>query len=125
MKNRRSRALQQAQTLQREPGEPLRAESWELPQALEEKLSAGGRLTLLAKCAPAQAEDVLGGVDGVLTHTVSDAGAGTVRAELSCAGDRRESLFYAFAAARCPLLELRGRTASLEDVFLELEDRHV
>lgn len=92
------------------------------PQALEEKLSAGGRLTLLAKCAPAQAEDVLAGVDGVLTHTVSDAGADTVRAELSCAGDRRESLFYAFAAARCPLLELRSRTASLEDVFLDLTD---
>lgn len=92
------------------------------PQALEEKLSAGGRLTLLAKCAPAQAEDVLAGVDGVLTHTVSDAGADTVRVELSCAGDRRESLFYAFAAARCPLLELRSRTASLEDVFLDLTD---
>lgn len=92
------------------------------PQALEEKLSAGGRLTLLAKCAPAQAEDVLAGVDGVLTHTVSDAGADTVRVDLSCAGDRRESLFYAFAAARCPLLELRGRTASLEDVFLDLTD---
>lgn len=92
------------------------------PQALEGKLSAGGRLTLLAKCAPAQAEDVLAGVDGVLTHTVSDAGAGTVRVELSCAGDRRESLFYAFAAACCPLLELRSRTASLEDVFLDLTD---
>lgn len=96
--------------------------AFDTPQALEEKLSAGGRLTLLAKCAPAQAEDVLAGVDGVLTHTVSDAGAGTVRVELSCAGDRRESLFYAFAAARCPLLELRSRTASLEDVFLDLTD---
>ena len=96
--------------------------AFDTPQALEEKLSAGGRLTLLAKCAPAQAEDVLAGVDGVLTHTVSDAGAGTVRVELSCTGDRRESLFYAFAAARCPLLELRSRTASLEDVFLDLTD---
>ena len=100
-------------------GKPVACDT---PQALEEKLSAGGRLTLLAKCAPAQAEDVLAGVDGVLTHTVSDAGAGTVRAELSCAGDQRESLFYAFAAARCPLLELRSRTASLEDVFLDLTD---
>lgn len=100
-------------------GKPVACDT---PQALEEKLSAGGRLTLLAKCAPAQAEDVLAGVDGVLTHTVSDAGAGTVRVELSCAGDRRESLFYAFAAARCPLLELRSRTASLEDVFLDLTD---
>ena len=100
-------------------GKPVACDT---PQALEEKLSAGGRLTLLAKCAPAQAEDVLAGVDGVLTHAVSDAGAGTVRVELSCAGDRRESLFYAFAAARCPLLELRSRTASLEDVFLDLTD---
>lgn len=100
-------------------GKPVACDT---PQALEEKLSSGGRLTLLAKCSPAQAEDVLAGVDGVLTHTVSDAGADTVRVELSCAGDRRESLFYAFAAARCPLLELRSRTASLEDVFLDLTD---
>lgn len=100
-------------------GKPVACDT---PQALEEKLSSGGRLTLLAKCSPVQAEDVLAGVDGVLTHTVSDAGADTVRVELSCAGDRRESLFYAFAAARCPLLELRSRTASLEDVFLDLTD---
>nr|WP_295857758.1 ABC transporter ATP-binding protein [uncultured Oscillibacter sp.] len=100
-------------------GKPVACDT---PQALEEKLSSGGRLTLLAKCSPVQAEDVLAGVDGVLTHTVSDAGADTVRVELSCAGDRRESLFYAFAAARFPLLELRGRTASLEDVFLDLTD---
>ena len=100
-------------------GKPVACDT---PQALEEKLSSGGRLTLLAKCSPVQAEDVLAGVDGVLTHTVSDAGADTVRVELSCAGDRRESLFYAFAAARCPLLELRGRMASLEDVFLDLTD---
>ncbi|WP_367269363.1 ABC transporter ATP-binding protein [uncultured Oscillibacter sp.] len=100
-------------------GKPVACDT---PQALEEKLSSGGRLTLLAKCSPVQAEDVLAGVDGVLTHTVSNAGADTVRVELSCAGDRRESLFYAFAATRCPLLELRGRTASLEDVFLDLTD---
>ena len=39
---------------------------------------------------------------------------------LSCDGDIRETLFYAFASARCTLLELRHQAASLEDVFLEL-----
>ena len=34
----------------------------------------------------------------------------------------REALFYAFAEARCPLVELRPRMASLEEVFLDLTD---
>ena len=36
--------------------------------------------------------------------------------------DIREALFFAFAEAGLPLLELRPRTASLEEVFLDLTD---
>ena len=45
-----------------------------------------------------------------------------VRIEVSADGDVREALFYAFADARLPLLELKPKTASLEDVFLDLTD---
>ena len=34
----------------------------------------------------------------------------------------REDVFFAFAAARLPILELRPRTATLEQVFLDLTD---
>ncbi|WP_434220980.1 ABC transporter ATP-binding protein [Oscillibacter ruminantium] len=92
------------------------------PEALEEKLSANDRLELLVKGTQESAESVLDTVEGVIGHTVSDVTEDTVRLEVRSDGDRREALFYAFAQARCPLLELGSRMASLEDVFLDLTD---
>ncbi|KAF5083569.1 Vitamin B12 import ATP-binding protein BtuD [anaerobic digester metagenome] len=94
------------------------------PEALEEKLSANDRLELLVKGTQESAESVLDTVEGVIGHTVSDVTEDTVRLEVRSDGDRREALFYAFAQARCPLLELRSRMASLEDVFLDLTDEN-
>ena len=34
--------------------------------------------------------------------------------------DSKEELFYAFAEAKCPLLQIVDSQTSLEDVFLEL-----
>ena len=45
----------------------------------------------------------------------------TARFAIHMERDIREALFFAFAEAGLPLLELRPRTASLEEVFLELE----
>ena len=92
------------------------------PEALEEKLSGNDRLELLVKGTQESVESVLDTVEGMIEHTVSDVTADTVRLEIRSDGDRREALFYAFAQARCPLLELRSRMASLEDVFLDLTD---
>lgn len=92
------------------------------PEALEEKLSANDRLELLAKGSQEVAESVLETVEGITDHTVTDVTPDTVRIKVGSNGDRREALFYAFAKARCPLLELRSRMASLEDVFLDLTD---
>ena len=39
---------------------------------------------------------------------------------LSAVGDPREKLFYLFANAQMPILEMKREQASLEDVFLEL-----
>ena len=92
------------------------------PDALEEKLSANDRLELLAKGSREVAESVLETVEGITSHTLTDVTPDTVRIKVGTDGDRREALFYAFAQARCPLLELRSRMASLEDVFLDLTD---
>lgn len=92
------------------------------PARLEEKLSAHNRVELLVKADRSRAEEILAAVPQVTGHTVTGELDGTVRLEVSTADDRREDLFRAFARADVPLLELRPRTATLEDVFLDLTD---
>ena len=65
---------------------------------------------------------VLSGVEGVSAFSVLAETGGTVRLSVHTSRDVREELFFAFAAARLPVLELRPRTASLEEVFLDLTD---
>ena len=72
--------------------------------------------------APERAEAVLRQVSAVSGYTLLGQTDGTARFEVRMDGDAREALFYAFAEARCPLVELRPRTASLEEVFLDLTD---
>ena len=57
-------------------------------------------------------------VSCTLLGQTADSARFSVRTE----GDVREALFFAFAEARCPLVELRPRMASLEEVFLDLTD---
>jgi ABC-2 type transport system ATP-binding protein len=92
------------------------------PEDLEEKLSAGGSLELTAKAAPEAAEAVLDRVSGVTAHTLLGQTEDASRFSVAMDGDVREALFYAFAEAKLPLLELRPRMASLEEVFLDLTD---
>ena len=92
------------------------------PDELEERLSAGGSLELTAKAAPEQAEPLLRSVQGVVSCTLLGQTADSARFSVRTEGDVREALFFAFAEARCPLVELRPRMASLEEVFLDLTD---
>ena len=92
------------------------------PENLEEQLAGAGSLELVAKGTPGVVTAVLDTVSGIQSRRMEDRGDGTTAVSLSCDGDIRETLFYAFAAARCPLLELRHQAASLEDVFLELTE---
>ena len=92
------------------------------PEDLEEKLSAGGSLELTAKAAPEAAEAVLDRVAGITGRTLLGRTEDTARFAIQMEGDIREALFFAFAKAGLPLLELRPRTASLEEVFLDLTD---
>ena len=92
------------------------------PERLEEQLSANDELEVLVRGTTETAEAALSQVAGLRGKTVSERTDDTVRLRLSTQGDRREAVFFAFARAGCPLLELRPRMASLEDVFLDLTD---
>jgi len=92
------------------------------PERLEELLSAGGQAELLVKGTQADAERVLSTVEGLRDIAFPEVTEDTVRVTLASSKDRREALFRAFAAADVPLLELKPRMATLEDVFLDLTD---
>ena len=61
-------------------------------------------------------------VAGITGRTLLGRTEDTARFAIHMERDIREALFFAFAEAGPPLLELRPRTASLEEVFLDLTD---
>ena len=92
------------------------------PEALEAKLSAGGALELEVRGGAEQAAAVLETVPGVTGCAVLSRSGDTARLSVSWDRDVRESVFYALADAQFPILEMRPRTASLEEAFLDLTD---
>ncbi|SFP76192.1 ABC-2 type transport system ATP-binding protein [Oscillibacter sp. PC13] len=92
------------------------------PEALEEKLSAAGELEMEIRGTAQQAEALLETVAGITGHTVLEESSGLARLSVKTDRDIRETLFYAFADAKCPILELKPRMATLEEVFLDLTD---
>lgn len=92
------------------------------PEALEAKLSAGGALELEVRADAEQAAAVLETVEGVTGCAVLSRNGDTARLSVSWDRDVREAVFYALADAQYPTLEMRPRTASLEEAFLDLTD---
>ena len=92
------------------------------PEALEAKLSAGGALELEVRGGAEQAAAVLETVPGVTGCAVLSRSGDTARLSVSWDRDVREAVFYALADAQFPILEMRPRTASLEEAFLDLTD---
>lgn len=92
-----------------------------LAEELESQLSGNTKLTLTAHGQRAAVEQVLQGVSGLQDIQLSgEDGAVTARMEYPHGSDPREALFFAFAGAGIPLVELKAATASLEQVFLSL-----
>lgn len=92
-----------------------------LAEELENQLSGNTKLTLTARGERAAVERILSGVDGLTNLSLSDKeGEVTAQMEYAPGTDPREDLFFAFAAAGVPLVELNVTTASLEQVFLSL-----
>ena len=90
------------------------------PDRLEEILSADSAIELVATGSQEAVAAVLQSVPGITQQTVSPQAGGTTRVTLRTETDSREMLFLTFAAAGIPLLELRAKNASLEEVFLDL-----
>ena len=88
---------------------------------LERQLSGNTKLSLIARGEVDQVEQVLKQVKGLSDlQLTSDDSQVTVKLEYAPDADPREDLFFAFAKARIPLIELKATTASLEQVFLSL-----
>ena len=80
-------------------------------------------LTLTVKGDGAKAEAVLKGIRGISGYELTKLPeAGQIRLTVTAAKDRdiREELFYAFAAAKLPLLGMTSSALSLEEVFIRL-----
>lgn len=91
------------------------------PENLEKLLGGAATIELVARAPRRAIEALLRQHPEWGAPTFSEhAGEEGVRVTLSGEGDPREALFYAFAQADMPIVEMRRVRASLEDVFLEL-----
>lgn len=91
---------------------------------LEETLRGSSRLNLVVKGGQEDITAALSAVDGIraLKVTPKEDGTCAVTLEQAQGADLRETLFYALADARLPILEMKQTEANLEKVFLELTD---
>ncbi len=92
------------------------------PENLEKLFAGKAILELTAEGSAEKIQEVLSGVAGVTaTSVVAEGECATVSAELSGADAAiRREIFFAFARANMPILEMKSNKASLEDIFLEL-----
>lgn len=87
------------------------------------KMFAGqNSLELLVDASRAEAEDALKTVPAVESVHFTSPQEGMLGIEIAVAGDAdiRRELFFAFADARLPILEMKNASVTLEDIFLEV-----
>lgn len=93
------------------------------PENLEKVLSNQRQTELVAKGEMEKVQQILEGLEGIQKVEVTEGKEeGTTRVTFTSnpGTDSKEELFYAFAEAKCPLLQIVDSQTSLEDVFLEL-----
>lgn len=93
------------------------------PENLEKALSNQRQTELVAKGEMEKVQQILEGLEGLQKMKVTEGKEeGTTRVTFTSnpGTDSKEELFYAFAEAKCPLLQIVDSQTSLEDVFLEL-----
>ena len=93
------------------------------PENLEKALSNQRQTELIAKGEMEKVQQILEGLEGIQKVEVTEGKEeGTTRVTFTSnpGTDSKEELFYAFAEAKCPLLQIVDSQTSLEDVFLEL-----
>lgn len=88
-------------------------------QNLQKQYLGNDKLMLTVKCAPKKCEEVLRPISGVQKVTVTAKDSLTeIVVECTKGNDPREAVFFAFAAIRCPIIEMHLQEATLEEVFL-------
>lgn len=93
------------------------------PENLEKALNNQRQTELVAKGEMEKVQQILEGLEGLQKVEVTEGKEeGTTRVTFTSnlGTDSKEELFYAFAEAKCPLLQIVDSQTSLEDVFLEL-----
>lgn len=92
------------------------------PENLERLFSGKETLRLTAKGSLAQIKDILAKIRGIKSSEFSRKAENQYEVTLvpEEGTDLRETLFFSFARAECPLLCLYEDTGSLEDVYLRL-----
>lgn len=93
------------------------------PDGLERSMNATGKLNFLVKCQLEEGTQVVDTVDGISEYTAefSPVDGGT-HFSVACDGrsDLQEKIFFAFAAANLPILQMASERLTLEDIFLKL-----
>lgn len=92
------------------------------PENLEKLFAGGERLRLLADCTGKEAGEIIGRLSGISSLKTEQCPEGC-RIELQSdkpGAALRRQLFFAFAGAQRPILEMSGGKSSLEDIFIEL-----
>ena len=94
-------------------------------QSLSDKLTDGNSLIIRAV---GKAGDIQAALNAVKTvkrcEKLSEKdGSAEFSVTISSAGSARQDIFYAMAAKKLPIIEMRQREYSLEDIFLSLVDR--
>lgn len=93
------------------------------PENLEKTLSNQRQTELVVKGEMETVQQILESLEGLRNVEVTEGKEeGTTHAVFTSkqGTDSREAMFYAFAEAKCPLLQIVDSQTSLEDVFLEL-----
>ncbi len=85
-------------------------------------MASGSRIAMIVRASIDEIEAVLVKMDGIESagYKALDEGETAVQILPRDGADIREALFFAFADAGLPILEMRRERATLEDVFLEL-----
>ncbi len=94
--------------------------------ALNEKLGGDGSLIITAKGAEKDVQPILSSLKCVKHFNKNDSGmdgACQYAVSLSSAENARDEIFFAFAAKKIPIIEMKNAEYSLEDIFISLVEK--
>ena len=98
-------------------------------EQLGERLGGGNTITLRAVGSDKEIQGLLNSVKSVKHFSQSDAshagkdGVKEYSVSLSAAENAREEIFFAFAAKKVPIVEMKTAEYSLEDIFMSLVNK--